>query len=66
MQVLSSPTWMAKYGDHTWVACALVKGDSRAGIWIIGLFGGHIVFVVTEPHIYWDGHDKWAENSQVL
>lgn len=63
MQVLSSPTWRMNYGDHTWAACTLLEGDSRAGMWAIGLFGGHIVFVVTEPLVYWDGYDRWAEDD---
>jgi hypothetical protein len=49
INVIKSPSWSVKFGDRTWVACQLLEEDSRGGLWVIGLFGGHIVFVVVMP-----------------
>ncbi len=54
IKVLNSPTWMQKFGPETWVACGLAVEDTRAGIWVIRFFGGHIVFVLTAPSGFWD------------
>ncbi len=56
--VLNSPTWSQNYGTKTAVACALASEDRRAGLWIIKLFGGHIVFVLVAPSDYWNRSGK--------
>ena len=47
--VLKSPTWRRRFGSDAWAACTLDRKDRRAGTWIIGLGGGHMVFAITEP-----------------
>lgn len=42
-------SWKQKFGPHTWVACDLAEDDRRAGIWLIGLFGGHLIVALTLP-----------------
>ncbi len=58
MKVLNSPTWMKKFGSQTWAACGIAEEDTRAGIWVIGLFGGHIVFVLAAPSDFWNSFRK--------
>lgn len=55
--VLKSPTWSMMFGDRTWVACQLLQEDSRGGLWAIGLFGGHIIFVVVMPLVLLGSND---------
>jgi hypothetical protein len=53
-RVLNSPTWMKTFGPQTWVACGIAVEDNRAGIWVFGFFGGHILLVIAAPSDYWE------------
>jgi len=54
LKVLNSPSWLQHFGSETWAACGIAQEDSRAGIWLIGLFGGHVVFVLVSPSEFWN------------
>lgn len=44
-----SVNWREEFGAYTWAACALAEDDRRAGIWLFGLFQGHLLIALTLP-----------------
>jgi len=48
-KALRAVNWTKDFGPYTRVACALANEDPRAGCWLFGLFGGHLIFALTLP-----------------
>jgi hypothetical protein len=44
-------SWKRKFGSYTCAGCCIGTDDTRGGIWLIRLFGEHLIFVCTVPLI---------------